>query len=164
MRHKYEVMRKNSSVVRYPSLPDPMCGIRRNKEKFSVVLLEDTHSGKNCWGQLFYGVKYKPLDYYRLGSREPTTFSTLDALGKFIAEHGIPRMLITDSDSILGAGKEWKHILGQIFPPSQVSEPDNHNQNMVERSIQNLKARCSKNRKACGAGVITHHCDMMEYF
>ena len=44
-------MPKKPAVVRFPSLPDTMRGIRRNKETFSVELLEDTHSGKKLWGR-----------------------------------------------------------------------------------------------------------------
>ena len=66
-------------------------------------LLENTHAGKKRWGVVFYGVKSKLLAYYRLGSKYPTALSTLDALGNFIAEHEIHRMIITDIDSFLGA-------------------------------------------------------------
>ena len=66
-------------------------------------LLENTHAGKKRWGVVFYGVKSKLLAYYRLGSKYPTALSTLDALGNFIAEHEIHRMIITDIDSLLGA-------------------------------------------------------------
>ena len=40
-----------------------------------------------------------------------------DALCNFIAEHRIPRMIITDSDGVLGEGKKCKHYLRQIFTP-----------------------------------------------
>ena len=36
---------------------------------FSVDLLENTHAGKKRLGLVFYGVKYKILAYYRLGSK-----------------------------------------------------------------------------------------------
>ena len=111
MRHEREVMPKKSVVVGFTSLSDPMHGIRRNKETFSVDLLENTHAGNKRWGLLFYGVKSKLLAYYRLGSKDPTASSTLDAQGNFIAEHRIPRMIFMDSDWVLGAGKKWKHYL-----------------------------------------------------
>ena len=163
MRHEQEVIPKNSAVVRFTSLPDPMRGVRRNKETFSVDLLEDTHAGKKRWGLVFYGVKYTLLAYYRLGSKDPTSSSTLDALGNFIAENGIPRMLITDSDGVLGAENKWKHFLGQKFTPHRLSEPDKHNKNPVKHAIHNLKTRCSKISNACGMGVLAYYYEMMEY-
>ena len=62
-----------------------MYGIHRNKETLSMYLLKDTHTRKNHRGLAFYSVKSKLLDYYRLGSKDPTASSTLDVLGKFIA-------------------------------------------------------------------------------
>ena len=94
MRHEREVMPKKSVVVGFTSLSDPMHGIHRNKETFSVDLLENTHAGNKRWGLLFYGVKYKLLDYHRLGSKELNVRSSLDALGNSISEHGIPRTKI----------------------------------------------------------------------
>ena len=46
MRHESEFMPNNSAVVRFTVLHDPMHGVCRNKETFSVGLLEDTHSVK----------------------------------------------------------------------------------------------------------------------
>ena len=66
-------------------------------------------------------------------------------------------MLITDSDSILGAGRNCKKFLGRTFTPLQISEPDKHNKNTVKRVIHNLKAGCSKIRNACGMGVVSYH-------
>ena len=80
VRHKQEVIPKKSAMVILPSLSDPMRGILRNKETFSVDLLENTHTGKKRWGLVLYGVKSKLLDYYRLGYKDPTSASTLDAL------------------------------------------------------------------------------------
>ena len=114
------------------------------------------------WGIVFYGLKSKLLAYYRLGSKDPTGSSTLDALGKFIAEHGIPRKIITDCDGRLGAGKVWKNYLGRLFVPLSLSEPDKHSQNFVERVIQNLKAGLNKIRNACGAQVLHYHWEAME--
>ena len=136
VRHEREVMPQKLAVVIFPGLSDPMRGICRNKETFSVDLLENNHVGKKRWVLVFYGVKPKPLDYYRLGSKELTTRSTLDSLGNFIAEHGIPIMIIRDSYRVLGAGKKWKHYLGQMFTPLQLYEPDKHNQNPVKRAIK----------------------------
>ena len=150
-------------MVRFPRLSDPICGIHCNKETFSVGLLDNTHAGKKRWGLVFYGVKSKLLYYYRLGFKYPTSASTLYALGNFIAEHGIPRMIIMDSDGVLGAGEKLKHFLGRIFTPLQLSEPDKHNQNPVKRAIQKFKAGLSKIRNACWKGVIVYHCDSMEY-
>ena len=161
--HEREVMPKKSSVVRFPSLSGPMRGIRHNKETFSITLLENTHAGKKHWGLVFYGVKYKLLACYRLGSKDPTSHSTLDALGSFIAEHVIPRMIIMDRDGVIGAGKKWKHYPRRIFTPLRLSEQDKHNQNPVERAIQNLKAGLSKIRNYCGAGFLAYHCEPMEY-
>ena len=76
---------------------------------------------------------------------------------KFIAWHGIPKKIITDSDKRLGAGKTWKRFLSNIFVPLILSEPEKHNQNFVERAIQNLKAGQSKIRNACGAGVSRYY-------
>ena len=61
MNHECKFMAKKSAVIRFTSLPDPMRGIYFNKGGFSVDLLEDTQSGKNRWGLVFYGVK---LSYY----------------------------------------------------------------------------------------------------
>ena len=80
-------------------------------------LLENTHAGKNRWDLLFYGVKSKLLAYYRIRSKDPTTCSTLYALGNFIADHRIPRTIITDSNVVLGAGKKWKHYIRWMFTP-----------------------------------------------
>ena len=110
-------MHKKSDVVIFYSLPDPMSGVFPNKD-FSVNLLEDTHSGKERWGLVFYGVNYKFLAYYRLGSKDPTSSLNLDHLGNFTADHGIPRILITDSDGVLGAGKKWKYFYDRHLPPS----------------------------------------------
>ena len=80
-------------------------------------LLDNTHAVKKCWGLVFYGLKYKLLAYYILGSKDPTSASTLDYIGNFIAEHGIPIIIITDSDRVLGAGEKWKHFLTRMFTP-----------------------------------------------
>ena len=117
-----------------------------------VVL--DKHARKTRWGIIFCGLKSKSLAYYRLGSKEPTGNSTIDALGKFIVENGIPRKIITESDGRIGAGKVWKNFLGRLFVPLILSEPDKHNQNFVERAIQNLKAGLSNIRNAFGAKVL----------
>ena len=80
VRHEREFMPKKSVVVRFTSLYDPMRGICRNKETFSLDLLDNTHAGKKRWGLVFYGVKSKLLAYHRLGPKDPTTRSALDAL------------------------------------------------------------------------------------
>ena len=103
--HEQKVIPKKSAVEIFTGLSDPLRGIIRNKETLSVDLLEDTHAGKKRWGLVFHGVKYKLLAYYRLGSKNPTAASTLDALTQFISENGIPGKIITDSDWRLGAGK-----------------------------------------------------------
>ena len=64
---------------------------------------EDTHTGKKSLGTSVYRVKSNLLAYFRLGSKYITASLTLYSLVKFIAEHGIPRMLITDCDGILGS-------------------------------------------------------------
>ena len=46
VRHEREVMPKKLAVVIFPSLSDPMRVIRRNRETFSVELVENTHVGK----------------------------------------------------------------------------------------------------------------------
>ena len=75
-------------------------------------LLENTYAGKKRWGLVFfYGMKSKLLSYYKLGSKDITSSSTLYALGQFIAEHRILRMIITYRDGVLVAGKKWKHFL-----------------------------------------------------
>ena len=43
MRHERKVVPKKSALVRFPRLPDPMCDIFCNKEKFYVDVMEDTH-------------------------------------------------------------------------------------------------------------------------
>ena len=116
-------------------------------------LLLDTHAGSR-WGIVFFGLKSKLLAYYRIGSKEPTETSTLDALRNFIAWHGIPKKIITDSDGRLGAGWVWKNFLGGLFVPLILSEPDKYNQNFVERAIYNFKAGLSEIKNACGAEVL----------
>ena len=113
-------MPKKLAMFRYPSLYDPMRDVRRNKELVSVELLGDTHAVKKRWGLVFYGVNSKLLAYYRLGSKESTSSSTLNSLGNFISEHRIPRMIITDSNGVLGAGKKWKHYLGGKKSPLSI--------------------------------------------
>ena len=125
-------MPKKSDVVRFPSLYNPMRDIRCNKETCSVDLLDNTHAGNNHWSPVFYGVKSKLLVYYILGSKNPTASLTLDTLGNFIADHGIPIMIITYSYGVLGAGKKWKHYLVEIFTPLRISKTDKHNQNPVK--------------------------------
>ena len=56
-------------------------------------LLLDTRAGSR-WGIVFFGLKSKLLAYYRLGTKEPTGTSTLDALRRFIDWHGIPKKII----------------------------------------------------------------------
>ena len=150
VRHEREVMPKKSEVERFPAMTDSLRSIRRNKETFSLDLLLDTRAGSR-WGIVFFGLKSKLLAYYRLGLKEPTGTSTLDALRRFIAWHGIPKKILMDSDKRLGVGKAWKSFLGGLFFTLILSEPDKHNQNFVERAIQNLKAGLSKIRNACGA-------------
>ena len=157
VRHGREVTPKKYSVVVFTRLPDPMRGIIFNKETFSVDFLEDTHAGEKFWGLVFYSVNYKLLDYYRLGSKDTPSSSTLYALVKSISEHGIPSILTMDCDSILGTGKKRKQVLGRTFTPLHLYEPDKHNKNPVECAIQNLKAGCSKIRNACGTRVLAYH-------
>ena len=108
MRHERESITNKSTLVRFPSLPDPMHSILRNAETFSVDVTEFTHARKTLWGLVFYGVKSKLLYYYRLGSKYPTASSTLYSSVQFISEHGIPGKLIMDSHRVLGAGNKWK--------------------------------------------------------
>ena len=122
---------------------------------------EITHSGKNYWGLVFYDVKSKLLAYYILGFKYPTTTLNLDALGQLISEHGIPRQLITDIHSVLGAGKQWKQVPGRKITPLLLSKTDKHNQNPVECDIQKLKAGVSKIINACGTGVGSYEYEMM---
>ena len=95
--------------------------------------------------------------------KDPTASSTLYTLSKFIAEHGIPSLLITDSGGILGVGKKWKQVIERTLIPLHLSELDKHNQNPVKRAIDNLKAGCIKISNACGTGVLTYHYEIMEY-
>ena len=157
VRHKREVMPEKLSVVRFPGLFDPLRGMRCNKETVSVDLLENTHAGKKFWDLVFYGVKSKLIDHHRLGSKDPTSASTLDALGNLIAKHRTPRTIITESDRVSGAGKKRKHFIGRMFTLLQLYEPDKHNQNPVKRAIQNLKAGLSKIRNDYGTGVLAYH-------
>ena len=80
VKHEQEMMPKKFSLEIFPVIYDPLRGISRNKENFSVDLLEDIHAGKNRWDLVFYGVKSKLLVYYRLGSKDPTAALTLYAL------------------------------------------------------------------------------------
>ena len=66
-------------------------------------LLENTHAGKKRRGLIFYGIKSKLLAYYRLRLKEPTASLILDSLGNFIADHGIPKMIITNIGKVLGS-------------------------------------------------------------
>ena len=126
-------------------------------------LLENTHVGKKLWGLVFYGVKSKLLAYYILGSKDPTSDLTLEALGNFIVEHGIPRMIIKDSDGVLGAGGKWRHFLGQMFTLLRLSKTDKHNHNPVKHVIKKLMSGLSKLKNACGTWVLAYHCEAMEY-
>ena len=103
------------------------------------------------------------MAYYRLGFQDPTDSSILDVLGQFIADNGIPRPLITDSHSILGAGKKRKQIPGRKSILLFLSEPDKHNKNPIERSIQNLKARVGKIGNDFKTGLLEYEYDMIEY-
>ena len=148
VRHERELMPKKLAVDRFPAMSDSLRSIRKNKDNFSVYVVVDTHARKTRWGIVFYGLKSKLLAYYCIGSKDPTGSSTLDALGKFIVEHGIPIKIITDCDGRLGAGKVWKNDLGRLFVPLSLLEPDKHNQNFVEHAIQNFKAGLIKIRNA----------------
>ena len=53
-------------------MADSSRGVRRNKETFSVDIVENTYADKKRWGIVFYGVKSKLLAYDRLGSKDPT--------------------------------------------------------------------------------------------
>ena len=68
VRHEREEIPKKSAVEIFPALADSLRSVLRNKEMFSVDVLEDTYAGKNRWGLVFYGVKSKLLAYYCLGS------------------------------------------------------------------------------------------------
>ena len=68
-----------------------------------------------------------------------------------------------DINSILGTGKEWKQVIGQINPPLFWSEPDNYNQNPSECAIQIVKDGVSKIINACGTRVLTYEYETMEY-
>ena len=72
-------------------------------------------------------------------------------------------MIITDSNRVLGVGKKWKRYIGKMFTPLQLYEPDKHNQNSVEREIQNLNSGLSKIINAYETGFLTYHCESMEY-
>ena len=157
MRHDSEAMPKKSALVMFPNLIDTIRGICRNKESFSVDIMENTHTGEKRWGLVFYVIKSKLLAYCRLDSKDPTKSLALYALGKFIAEHGIPIVLIMYSEGILGAGYKWKQAIGKTFIPLHLSGPDKHNQNPVKRFTQNLKARCSKISNSCGTGILPYH-------
>ena len=49
VRHERKVTPKKSAVVRFTILIDPIRGVCRNKETFSVDLLEDTYAEKFFW-------------------------------------------------------------------------------------------------------------------
>ena len=157
VRHEREVIPKKSAVEIFPDIADSLRSVCQNKDNFYVDVVENTHAGNNQWVIVFYGVKSKLLAYYRLGSKDPTGASTLYALGKFIAEHGIPRNIITDSDGKLDVGKKWKDYLGRLFVLLCLSEPEKRNQNFVERAIQNLKSGLSKIRNACVVETLAYH-------
>ena len=99
--------------------------------------MEITQSGEKYWGLVFYGLKSKLLAYYILGSKQPTNTSTLYALGQLIHKHGIPRQLVTERYSVLGAGKQWKQVPGQKITPLLLSKPDKHNQNRSKVTFKN---------------------------
>ena len=145
-------------MVIFHSLSNPMRVIHRNKKTFSVGLLENTHAGKKSWGLLFYSIKSKLLDYYILGSEDPTAISTLNELCNFTAENSTPRIIITDSNGVLGSENKWKHYLGRMFTPLRLPKPDKQDQNLVKHAIQNLKAGLSKIKNACEMGVLAYHC------
>ena len=45
MRHELNSMPKESVMVRFPSLPNQMCGIHLNKEIFSVDVIDNAPAG-----------------------------------------------------------------------------------------------------------------------
>ena len=135
-RHACEVMQEKSYVVRFPSLPDPMRGIRHNKNFFKVDVTEFTHDGKKRWGLVFYGANYRLLAYYMLGLKYPTATPTLDTLGQLISEKGIHRQLIKDRNSIFCIDKQCRQVLGRTFTPLFLSKPDKHNKNPVKCTIK----------------------------
>ena len=106
-------------------------------------------------------MKSKLLADYHIGFNDPTAALTLDDISEFISEHGIIRMIITDSDGVLGVGKKWTNFMGRLFIPLNRSKPDKQNQNPVEHAIQNLKAGLIKIRNACGVGVLAYHWEVM---
>ena len=120
-------MPKKSVTIRFPILPDIMCGISPNKDTLSVDVTEFIHSGKTCWGLIFDYVKHNCLAYYIFVSKDPTTSSTLDVFGQFISDHRIPRQLIMDIHIISVAGNQWNQVLRRTFTPLFLSVPDKHN-------------------------------------
>ena len=101
-------MPKKSEVLRFPRLSDPLCGNLCNKETYLADVMDFTHAGGNNWILVLSGINTKLMGYYRLGYKDFTTHSTLNELGKLVTKFGIPRQLIMDIYSILGAGNLWK--------------------------------------------------------
>ena len=72
VRNEREEIPKKLEVIRFTSLPDTMHGIRCNKEMFLEDVMEHSHSGEKRWGLVFYGIKTKLMENYRLCSKDPT--------------------------------------------------------------------------------------------
>ena len=99
----------------FPSLSDPICGTLCKKGFCDVV--EHGHTDEKAFGVVFYGVRMNIMLYYRLGVKYPTAHFTLDNLGQFVSEYGIPKNFKTDSHNILDAGGLWKRVPGAYLPP-----------------------------------------------
>ena len=93
------------------------------------------------------------MEHYRLGYKDPTDHSTIYTLGQFIYEHDIPRHIVADIHSLLGAGNLWKQVPGWTLTPLFLSEPDNHNQNLVDIGIQGIKFGINNTRNVYHAVV-----------
>ena len=93
------------------------------------------------------------MEHYRLGYKDPTDHSTIYTLGQFIYENDIPRHIVADIHSILGAGNIWNQVTWWTLTPLFLSEPDNHNQNLVDIGIQGIKFGINNTRNVYHAVV-----------
>ena len=111
---------------------------------------------------VFYGAKTKLMVYFRLGDKDTTYHSTLDTLGQFIDEYGIPRKIIINSHSILGAGSLWKRVFGQTFTPLFFYEQNKQNHNPGDLDIRGIKYSIITIGNDYCAGVMAYQFEMWE--
>ncbi len=88
---------------------------------------------------------------YNLGTNKSAALTCL-VLKQFIADHGIPEIIIMDEDQSESQSKHWKELCVNFFIQTRISEPYYQNQNPVERFVQTAAAAVSCIRQETGVG------------